>query len=54
MKNLLKYVTLFLIVANYVLCLFNLLQGEFTHSINEFTIGSLFLYIYLSDHTSKD
>ena len=53
MKKFLKYITLFLIVANYLLCLFNLLRGEFTHSFNEFTIGTLFLYIYLSEEQYK-
>ena len=49
MKKALKYLTLFLIAANYLLCLFNLLRGEFTHALNEFTIGTLFLYVYFSD-----
>ena len=49
MKKTLKYLTLALIVANYLLCLFNLLRGEFTHALNEFTIGTLFLYVYFSD-----
>ena len=54
MKKALKYLTLFLIAANYLLCLFNLLRGEFTHALNEFTIGTLFLYIYFSEKFSDD
>jgi hypothetical protein len=53
MKKFMKYLTLALIVTNYLLCLFNLLRGEFTHSFNEFTIGTLFTYIYLSEYQSK-
>ena len=53
MKKALKYITLFLIVANYLLCLFNLLRGEFTHALNEFTIGTLFAYIYFSEDQFK-
>jgi hypothetical protein len=54
MKKVLKYLTLALIVANYLLCLFNLLRGEFTHSLNEFTIGTLFTYIYFSESFNDD
>ena len=53
MKKVLKYLTLALIVANYLLCLFNLLRGEFTLSLNEFTIGTLFTYIYFSEPDFK-
>lgn len=53
MKKALKYLTLFLIAANYLLCLFNVLRGEFTHALNEFTIATLFLYVYLSENSSK-
>ena len=49
MKKVLNAITIFLIVANYLLCLFNLLRGEFTHSLNEFTIATLFLYVFLSE-----
>ena len=54
MKKALKYITLFLITANYLLCLFNLLRGEFTHALNEFTIGTLFAYIYFSESFNDD
>ena len=54
MKKTLKYLTLALIVANYLLCLFNLLRGEFTLSLNEFTIGTLFTYIYFSESFNDD
>ena len=54
MKKTLKYLTLALIVANYLLCLFNLLRGEFAHSLNEFTIGTLFTYIYFSESFNDD
>lgn len=54
MKKAMKYLTMFLIAANYLLCLFNLLQGEFTHALNEFTIGTLFLYIYFSEQFLDD
>jgi hypothetical protein len=54
MKKALKYLTLEVIVANYLLCLFNLLRGEFTHSLNEFTIGTLFAYIYFSESFNDD
>ena len=54
MKKALKYLTLFLIAANYLLCLFNLLQGEFTHALNEFTIGALFTYVYFSESFTDD
>ena len=54
MKKVLKYLTLALIVANYLLCLFNLLRGEFTLSLNEFTIGTLFTYIYFSESYNDD
>jgi hypothetical protein len=54
MKKTLKYLTLALIVANYLLCLFNLLRGEFTHALNEFTIGTLFTYIYFSESFNDD
>ena len=50
MKKALRYLTLFLIAANYLLCLFNLLRGEFTHALNEFTIGALFTYVYFSEY----
>jgi len=53
MKKFMKYLTLTLIVANYFLCLFNLLGGEFTHALNEFTIGTIFAYIYLSEDQFK-
>ena len=53
MKKVLKNLTLALIVANYLLCLFNLLRGEFTLSLNEFTIGTLFTYIYFSEPDFK-
>jgi hypothetical protein len=54
MKKTIKYLTLALIVANYLLCLFNLLRGEFTHALNEFTIGTLFAYIYFSESYNDD
>jgi hypothetical protein len=54
MKKTLKWLTLALIVANYLLCLFNLLRGEFTHALNEFTIGTLFAYIYFSESYNDD
>lgn len=53
MKRLLKYLTLTLIVANYFLCLFNLLLGEFAQALNQFTVGTLFAYIYLSKDQYK-
>ena len=54
MKKFMKYLTLALIVGNYLLCLFNLLRGEFTHALNEFTIGTLFTYIYFSESFYDD
>jgi hypothetical protein len=36
------------------LSLFNLLRGEFTHALNEFTIGALFTYVYFSERFSED
>jgi hypothetical protein len=54
MKKFAKYLTLFLIAANYALSLFNLLRGEFTHALNEFTIGALFTYVYFSERFSED
>ena len=54
MKKALRYLTVFLIAANYLLCLFNLLQGEFTHALNEFTIGALFTHVYFSETFSDD
>jgi hypothetical protein len=54
MKKFMKYLTLSLIVGNYLLCLFNLLRGEFTHALNEFTIGTLFTYIYFSESFYDD
>ena len=54
MKKVLKYLTLALIVANYLLCLFNLLRGEFTHALNEFTIGTLSVsYTHLTLPTKR-
>lgn len=52
MKRFAKYLTLFLIVSNYLLCLFNLLRGEFAHSFNEFTIATLFLYVYFNENNN--
>ena len=54
MKKALKSLTLALIAGNYLLCLFNLLRGEFTHALNEFTIGTLFTYIYFSESFYDD
>ena len=54
MKKALRYLTVFLIAANYLLCLFNLLQGEFTHALNEFTIGALFTHVHFSETFSDD
>ena len=54
MKRFAKYLTLFLIVANYTLCLINLISGEYTHAFNEFTIGTLFSYVYMFDNNLKD
>jgi hypothetical protein len=53
MKKALKSLTLALIAGNYLLCLFNLLRGEFTHALNEFTIGTLFLYVYLTENSKS-
>lgn len=54
MKKFTKYLTFALIVSNYTLCLINLISGEFTHAFNEFTIATLFTYIYLFDNQLKD
>lgn len=53
MKKALNYLTLALIAGNYLLCLFNLLRGEFTHALNEFTIGTLFLYVLLNEKSKS-
>ena len=53
MKKALNYLTLFLIVANYLLCVYDITQGNAVHALDNFTIGTLFLYVFFTEKSKE-
>jgi|APCry1669188910_1035180.scaffolds.fasta_scaffold597661_2 hypothetical protein len=46
MEKFLKALMLAIVALNYVLCPINLVLGNYTQAINQFTIGTLMLLVY--------
>lgn len=49
MQKFQKYLLMLLISANYLMCVLNLFSSEYVYALNEFTIGTLFMYVYFKE-----